>query len=82
VAKTQDPFGVQPAIRDDPKQGGSEDGGDTHRPIDAAHLFAVKMKHIEHISAQRDEPGPPDKEFQEIHDGQAELYIHESKIKN
>jgi hypothetical protein len=36
------------------------------------------MQDIEHITSQRDQPGTPYKEFQKIHDNQAELDIHQS----
>jgi hypothetical protein len=34
------------------------------------------MQGVAHVGTQWYQPGPPDKEFQEIHDDQAEFDIH------
>src|SRR5579859_3208124 len=76
VTEAEDAFGVEPAVGDDTEERGSEDGGDTHRSIDATHLHPIEMEDVEHIAAQRDEPGAPDEEFEEVHYSEPESYTH------
>src|SRR5579872_811462 len=69
MTDSQHPFGIQPPVRYDPEKRRSKDGRNAHGPINAPYLRTVEMKDIETISAQRDQPGTPYKEFQEVHYG-------------
>jgi len=76
VADAQDPFHIDPAVGNNSEERRGKDGGDAHAAIDGADLGAGEMKDVEHIAAERDEPGAPDEEFEEVHYGEAEFDTH------
>src|SRR6185437_7068164 len=76
MADAENPLRIQPPVRHDAKKRGRKDRGHPHGAIDAPTLPAIEMQNVEHISAQRDQPCSPNKELQEIHDGQAEFDLH------
>src|SRR6185437_11070136 len=80
MTNTQHPLRIDPSVRDDPESCRGEYRGYPHRTVNTSDLFAVEMQYVEHIIAQRDQPCPPDKEFQEIHRDQPGFDIHPLKI--
>src|SRR5690349_9336397 len=80
MTEAQQPLGADIPVGQKTHHSRCEQRRNAHTAIDISYLRALEMQRHEHISPHRDQPGPPDEKFQEIHDYETKLYTHSGKI--